>query len=323
MRNRFGAHLSVAGGLHRAFDAAVATGCDCMQIFVKNQRQWQARPLSAEQIRAFRAAGQQTGVAPVVAHASYLLNLASPRAVGRRRSIAALVNELRRCAALGVPYLVVHPGAHLGDGIAAGIRRIAASLDDVHARTPGCATMILLETTAGQGTTIGHEFAHLAAIISAVKEPPRVGVCLDTCHLFAAGYNLADAADYARTIDELDRLVGLDRVRCIHVNDSKHPCGSRKDRHEHITKGCLGRAAFARLIADPRLAAVPKIIETPKGEDSRGRDLDRVNLRRLRSMIPGRELHSYRRVRSARQSRDREGAVVSRERGTASSRARR
>jgi deoxyribonuclease IV len=284
--------MSIAGGLYRAFDAAEATGCDCMQIFVKNQRQWRAAPLSAWQIRAFREARERTGIGPVVAHASYLLNLASPRAVQRRRSIAALVDELQRCEVLGVPYLVMHPGAHLGDGVAVGIERIAASLDAAHARTAGFATTVLLETTAGQGTTIGREFAELAAIIAAVHEPARVGVCLDTCHLFAAGYNLAEAGGYEWTINELKRRIGLGRVRCIHVNDSKAPCGSERDRHEHIFKGCLGRAAFARLIGDPRLAAVPKILETPKGVDARGRDLDRVNLRRLRGMIPDRVLRA-------------------------------
>ncbi len=284
-RQRFGAHLSVAGGLHMAFDAAVQVGCDCLQIFVKNQRQWAAQPLADEQIRAFRAAWGKTDVRPVVAHAGYLLNLASPDRAMRRKSIGALVDELQRCEALGVPYLVLHPGAHLGAGVAAGIRRVISSLNEVHARTPGFAAGVALETTAGQGTVLGHDIAQLGRIIDGVKSPERLTVCLDTCHLFAAGYDLSDPSDYERTLTELARHVGLHRIKCIHMNDSKHPCGSRKDRHQHITKGCLGKQAFVHLVNDRRLAAVPKILETPKGRDGRGTDLDKVNLRSLRRMV--------------------------------------
>jgi len=282
---RFGAHMSVAGGLENAFDAGRRAGCDCIQIFVKNQRQWKARPLVDEQIRAYQAAQRRTGLHPVIAHASYLLNLASPDAGNRKRSRLALIEELTRCEALGLDGLVVHPGAHMGEGVDAGIRRISKSIDEVHAATRGFSVPILLETTAGQGSAIGCEISHLGRIIGEVKASQRLRVCLDTCHLFAAGYDLRKEDDYARMVDELAAEVGLDRVACIHTNDSKAPCGSRIDRHEHITKGKIGKKGFANLLNDPRLAGAPRILETPKGTDGRGRDLDRVNLGRLRRMI--------------------------------------
>lgn len=284
---RFGAHLSVAGGHENAIREAARLGCDCVQIFVKNQLQWTAGPLGDEGIRAFQEARAHFGIAPVIAHASYLPNLASPNAVLRRRSIAAIIDELHRCHALGAEGLVLHPGAHMGAGVAAGLRRVAAALDAIHTRTPGCTTRLLLETTAGQGTTLGSEIAQFEVILACVRDAGRVGICLDTCHLFAAGYDLGDEADYERTMTELTRYVGLDRVKCIHVNDSKQACGSRKDRHEHIGRGALGRRAFVQLLNDARLAEVPRILETPKGRDGRGRDWDRVNLSRLRGLSRG------------------------------------
>jgi deoxyribonuclease-4 len=282
---RFGSHLSVAGGLHNAFDEAVRIGADCLAIFVKNQRQWKAPPLKEEQITAYREAQDRTKMAPVLAHASYLLNLASPTSDGRSKSIAALIDELTRCEALGVAGLVIHPGAHMGDGIDAGISRIAASLDEVQAATKGFTSRIVLESTAGQGTTIGHEIVHLERMISSTNSPDRLGVCLDTCHLFAAGYDLRDKAKYDATIDELARRIGLDRIECIHTNDSKTPCGSKRDRHEHIGEGEMGKAAFVNLVNDPRLAHAPRILETEKGVDDKGVDFDVVNLRKLRSWI--------------------------------------
>lgn len=282
---RFGSHLSVAGGLHLAFDAAVELGCDCLALFVKNQRQWAAPPLKDEAISLYREAQRRTGIGPVIAHASYLLNLASPSADGRAKSIRALIDELTRCEALDIPGLVVHPGAHMGDGVDAGLSRITASLDEVHAGTAGIKAMVLLESTAGQGTTIGHEIAHLGKMLGQAKQPERLGICIDTCHLFAAGYDLRQKEVYDATIDELDRCVGLERIRCIHTNDSKTPCGSKRDRHEHIGKGEMGNAAFANLVNDPRLTHVPRILETEKGTDSRGVDYDRLNLKRLRGLI--------------------------------------
>lgn len=282
---RFGAHMSIAGGLQNAFSAGVEVGCDCLQIFVKNQRQWSGPPLSEEAVGRFKAAARDTGLTPVVAHATYLINLASPDTTNSRRSIDALADELLRCTRLGVPYLIVHPGAHLGEGVPAGIKRIIRSMNKIHKRVGHESTRVLLETTAGQGSCIGHRIEHLAEIINGVDYPERLGVCVDTCHVFAAGYDIARDEGYERLMTELTEYVTLDRVRCIHVNDSKGKCGSRVDRHEHIGKGRIGKAGFRSLVNDPRLARVPKILETPKGKDGRGTDLDRVNLRRLRSLI--------------------------------------
>jgi deoxyribonuclease IV len=284
-RPRFGTHMSVAGGLENAFQAGVDAGCDCLQIFVKNQRQWQAASLTDEQITRYREAAHATGLAPVVAHASYLLNLASPDASNRERSVRAMIDELERCEALGVSALIFHPGAALDDTLEAGIARIIESLDEVHRACPGLATTILLETTAGQGSAIGWHFDQLAAILDGVKASDRLGVCLDTCHLFAAGHDFRTADGYAKMIDEMDRAFGLTRVRCIHTNDSKKECGSRVDRHEHIGKGKIGKAGFAHFVNDPRFQDVPFILETPKGKDGRGTDLDRVNLKRLRGLL--------------------------------------
>lgn len=277
--------MSIAGGLQHAFEAGVRVGCDCLQIFVRNQRQWRASQLTDEQVAAFEAAKRETGLDPVVAHASYLLNLASPDRAMRKKSIHGMIDELGRCEAIGVSALVFHPGSHLDDTMEAGIRRIAHSLDEVHRRCPGYRTMILLETTAGQGTAIGYRFEQLAAILDQVRESDRIGVCLDTCHLFAAGYDFRTAAKYAAMIDELDRVIGLSRVKCIHVNDSKRMLGSRVDRHEHIGKGKIGKRGFAHFLNDPRFASVPMILETPKGKDGRGTNLDTVNLKRLRALI--------------------------------------
>ena len=277
--------MSIAGGLELAFDRGLEVGCDCLQIFVKNQRQWAAPPLTDETIAAFREAHDRTGLNPVVAHSTYLINLASPDAALRRRSSLALADELRRCHALHIPHLVLHPGAHMGDGVARGIRRIIGSLNKVHRATNGCTTQVLLETTAGQGSAIGASIEELGAIIDGVAHSERMGVCLDTCHLFAAGYDLTEPAEYERTVCELERRVGLERVRCIHVNDSKRECGSRVDRHDHIGKGKIGRGAFARLVNDKRFTGVPMILETPKDKDGRGSPWDKVNLNRLRRMV--------------------------------------
>ena len=281
----FGAHMSVAGGLENAFSAGVAVGCDCLQIFVKNQRQWRAAPLAESQVAAYRAAARETGLTPVVAHASYLINLASPDTALRKRSVAAMVDELQRCEALGIVALVFHPGAHLSDTMEAGIKRVARSLDQVHRRCPGFRTTILLEATAGQGSAIGYRFAQLAAVLEVVGEPERLGLCLDTCHLFAAGYDCRTPEGYESMIEELDSAIGLASVRCIHMNDSKRELGSRVDRHEHIGKGKIGKQGLAHFVNDPRFAHVPMILETPKGKDGRGTNLDKVNLKRLKGLI--------------------------------------
>ncbi|HUW81739.1 MAG TPA: deoxyribonuclease IV [Phycisphaerae bacterium] len=284
-RQRFGAHMSVAGGLHTAFDRGRQVGCDCLQIFVKNQRQWRARPITDEQVRLWRRARRDTQLRPVFAHGTYLVNLASPDRAVWRRSVAACWDELVRCERLGIRDLIVHPGAHGGRGVLAGIARVTAALNELFDRTPGAPVRILLETTAGQGNAIGHEFEQLAEIIGGVGNRRRVGVCIDTAHVFAAGYDLRTLNGYAGTIERLDRAVGLRRVRCLHLNDSKTACGSRVDRHDHIGRGKLGRAAFRMLLNDPRLMSVPRILETPKGEDGRGRSYDRNNLDRLRRLV--------------------------------------
>lgn len=284
-KHRFGSHLSVAGGFENAFHEGVEIGCDCLQIFVKNQRQWKAKPITDEQIKAYKQAAKETGIGPVVAHASYLLNLASPEAENRDKSVKALVDELERCEALGVVGLVLHPGAHMKDGDDKGIKRISASLNKAHTATKGIACRVLLESTAGQGTTIGHEVEHLGRIIDGVKAAERLGVCLDTCHLFAAGYDIRDADAYESLIQAMDTSFGIDRIACIHMNDSKHELGSRRDRHEHIGEGCIGRAGFVNVVNDARLVGVPMILETEKGDDDKGRPYDKVNLDKLRRMV--------------------------------------
>ena len=276
--------MSVAGGIENGFTAGKAVGCDCLQVFVKNQRQWRAPALKSKRIAAYKAAQQETGLSPVVAHASYLLNLASPDDVNRNKSIAAMVDELERCEALGVSALIFHPGAHMDDTLEAGIKRIALSLNDVHEKCQGFDTTILLESTAGQGTAIGYRFAHLASIFDGVVDSERLGVCLDTCHLFAAGYDFREKSGYDEMMDELDSTVGIKSVRCIHTNDSKRECGSRVDRHEHIGKGKIGKGGFAHFINDERWSNTPFILETPKGKDGRGTDFDKVNLKRLRAL---------------------------------------
>jgi len=277
--------MSIAGGLHNAFDEATAAGCDCLQIFVKNQRQWTAKPLEDAAIAAYRSSEAKSGIGPVVAHATYLINLGSPDAALRGKSVKALVDELARCEALGVSGLVLHPGAHVGEGEAAGIARIAAALDEAHRATAGFKTRVLLETTAGQGSTVGHQPAQLGKILDATGEAERVGICIDTCHVFAAGYDIRTDEGYGRLMDEIETACGLARVACLHVNDSKGDLGSHIDRHDHIGDGKIGRAGFERILNDARLAAVPRILETPKEDESGAETMDRVNLSRLRELI--------------------------------------
>lgn len=260
-----GAHVPTAGGLHRAPAHGEDIGATAIQVFTRNQRQWAARPLGAEEAAAFRTALAATGVRAVMAHASYLINLASPDPAVLGRGRDALREELARCHALGIPHAVFHPGAHLGCGEDAGVRAVAASLDDVLASSRGVGAIPLLEITAGQGSCVGHRFEHLAEMIARVKSPERVGVCLDTCHLYAAGYDIATPRGYERTLAEFDRVVGLAKLRAIHLNDSRKPLGSRVDRHAPIGEGHLGLATFRRLLADERLHDVPKVLETPGG----------------------------------------------------------
>ncbi len=281
----FGAHMSIAGGLHRAIERGLDAGCDCLQIFVKNQRQWSAKPLEEDVVRLWKASAQKAGMSHVVAHASYLVNLASADTVIWEKSVVALTDELERCEALGVPQLVFHPGAHGQATLKEGIGRIAKGIDEIHERTRGLKASLLLETTAGQGSAIGHRFEHLADILEAVRATARLGVCVDTCHIFAAGYALSPLRAYAATIQEFEHVVGAEWVKCIHVNDSKRDLGSRVDRHEHIGEGHIGLEGFRNLVNDARFLGVPKILETPKGTNTNGRDLDIVNLERLRRLV--------------------------------------
>jgi len=276
-----GAHMSIAGGIHRAFERAADAGCRTLQIFLKNSTRWEARALMDEDRLLYRQAQERTGIAPVLAHASYLINLASPETDLQRRSRAALAGELERANFLGVPCLILHPGSHMGDGAARALARVARALDDVLARVPP-PVRILLENTAGQGTSLGARFEELTAILERTRQPERIGVCFDTCHAFAAGYDLSSAEAYRTTMRELDRRVGLERIGAIHVNDSREALGSRIDRHEHIGRGRIGLEGFRALMNDRRFAHIPKIIETPKGPDLRA---DRMNLAVLRRLI--------------------------------------
>jgi len=278
----FGAHMSIAGGVARAFARGRQVGCETMQIFCKNERQWEARPLSDEEVAAFHAEHARSRIDPVFAHAAYLINLASPDATRWERSIAACADELERCARLGVPYLVLHPGSHMGSGEEAGLARVAAALNRLFAAGAGDATVVLLETTAGQGTALGHRFEHLARLCELSDCEQRLGICVDTCHIFAAGYDIRSPETYGNTFAALDRLIGLDRVRCFHLNDSQRELGSKVDRHTHIGQGCIGLEAFRLLVNDLRFRNVPMILETPKGEDMAE---DVKNLTLLRSLL--------------------------------------
>jgi deoxyribonuclease IV len=281
---KLGAHMSIAGGCDRAVHAAHGFGFDTVQLFTKNNNQWKAPALTESHVSAFRSALKETGVGTPVAHNSYLINLGSPDDTLWNKSIDAMVVELERCEALGIADLVAHPGAHLGTGEEAGLSRIAAGIDEIHRRTRGFDVRIDLETTAGQGTCLGHRFEHLGAIIAQVAEPERLGVCVDTCHIFAAGYSLESAEEYHGTMEELGRAVGFGRVRVWHLNDSRRERGSRVDRHAGIGQGHLGLEPFRHLVNDPRFLSVPMILETPKGNDEHGEPFDARNLRVLREL---------------------------------------
>ena len=286
MRAKLGSHMSIAGGCDKAVWSASKIGFQAVQLFTKNNNQWKAPALTDSHVASFRQALAETGVEGPVAHNSYLINLATPDDVLWNRSIDAMIVEVERCEALGIGDLVTHPGAHVGSGEEAGLARVAAALDEIHRRTHGGSVTIDLETTAGQGTCLGHRFEHLARVIGLASEPERLGVCVDTCHIFAAGYSLATREEYDESMEQLDRAVGLARVRVWHLNDSLRERGSRVDRHAGIGLGHLGLEPFRHLVNDPRFRAVPLIMETPKGTKD-GEDLDAVNLRTLRQLEAG------------------------------------
>jgi deoxyribonuclease-4 len=277
-----GAHMSIGGGMHRAIERSRSIDCTAMQIFVKNNMQWFARPLLQEEIAAFLNHAQRRELAAAFAHANYLINLASTNPQFHANSIRALSEELVRADQLELPFLVMHPGAHLGAGEAAGLAKIIGSIDQVFAGIPKIKTRIALETTAGQGSCLGDRFEHLAAIIENVREPERLCVCLDTAHVFEAGYDISSEAGIKKTFREFDRVVGLDRLAAIHLNDSKTARGSRVDRHEHIGKGQIGLDAFRFIMRDRRFRKIPKVLETPKDKNLTE---DIENLKVLRGLL--------------------------------------
>lgn len=275
----FGSHLSVAGSFTKAIDEAARLKLQSLQIFTKAPNQWRGREISAEEAIDFRKAAKKAGLKRLLAHDSYLINLASPDPALYERSLAAFVEEIRRAELLGLHYLVTHPGAHMGEGEEPALRRVIGALDEALRQTAGAKVRVLIETTAGQGTHLGHRFEHLRTILRGVAERRRLGVCVDTCHILAAGYALGTRAEYDRTMREFGKVVGFSSLHALHLNDSLKPCGSRVDRHAHIGKGCVGEKAFGYVVNDPRLQGKAMILETAKEND-----MDRVNLRVLRRL---------------------------------------
>ncbi len=279
---KFGAHMSISGGLHKAFARGETAGCDTVQIFSKNQQQWRAKPLIETDISLFKAEQQRSGFEPLIVHDSYLINLASPNDELWEKSIAAFGEELERCALLGIPYIVTHPGAHVGSGEEAGLLREAVAFNRLFDAGIGDGVTVLLETTAGQGTTLGYRFEHLARLMELINRTERLAVCVDTCHILAAGYDIRTPETYAATFAEFDQVVGIQHIKAFHLNDSQKDLGSRVDRHTHIGEGCIGIEGFRSLVNDARFAGLPMILETPKGEDLAE---DIVNLEKLRGLI--------------------------------------
>jgi deoxyribonuclease IV len=277
-----GAHMSIAGGVFNAPIAGKKATCDTVQIFTKSSNQWKAKPLTDEEIARFFEEQENTGVTVSCAHDSYLINLGSPDKELYKKSSEAFEIEYERCNMLKIPSLVMHPGSHLGDGEEAGLKRIADAFNRLFEKHPANRTIVCLETTAGQGTNLGYRFEQLAQIIDWVEDKPRIGICLDTCHIFAAGYPIQTEKDYKATMKEFDTVLGLERLKAIHLNDSKKGFGSKVDRHEHIGKGEMGLEPFRFLLNDKKLSKIPKILETPKGEELLE---DIENLKILRSLI--------------------------------------
>lgn len=288
---RLGAHISTAGGVHTAFQRGHETGCDSLLIFTKSNRQWQAKPLTEDDVSLYaQAAAEYSHIHPVAVHASYLINVASPDEALWEKSYQALKVEVERAGLLGIPLLTFHPGSYISGDEAAGLAQITRALNRLLAETADTApnTTICLENMAGQGTNLGYKFAHLAEMLDAAGRPPRLGVCFDTCHAFASGYDIRSPEAYAATMAEFDRIVGLEQIKFFHLNDSKHELGSNKDRHEHIGRGFIGLEGFANFVNDLRWANHAGHLETPKTEtDDAGQEveMDPVNLAALRALI--------------------------------------
>jgi len=279
-----GAHESIAGGYHKAVEKAGQCGCDCVQLFTKNNNQWHAKDITRDQARRFREVLAERKIVHPVAHDSYLINLASPDRTLWRKSVDALVAELLRAETLGIPHVITHPGAFTAGSEASGLRQIVRALDEIHRQTRRVEATCLLETTAGQGTSIGWRFEQLAAILDGVRDPGRLGVCFDTCHVFAAGYPMGTQKQYKATMKQFDATVGLRQIKAFHLNDSKRELGSRVDRHAHIGRGEMGLEPFRHLLADRRFRKTPMYLETPKGRQD-GIDMDVINLNTLRKLI--------------------------------------
>lgn len=277
-----GAHMSIAGGIFTAVERAMSVKCTALQLFVKNSNQWHAKPPPLEDVSTYKKLLAESRIGPVVVHDSYLINLCAVDKAILQKSRLALKDELERSEQIGAQFLNFHPGSHMGAGEKDGIKRIAESLNIVHEQTSGHHVKSVLETTAGQGTSIGYRFEQLREIIDLVDDRDRMAVCVDTCHVFAAGYDLSTEDGYASTFDEFDRILGIDQLAAFHVNDSKREFNSRVDRHEHIGKGEIGKLGFRLLMNDPRFQKIPKILETPKGPELKE---DVVNLKLLRSMV--------------------------------------
>lgn len=267
MNHLLGAHTSISGGVSRAVDLADKLGFTAMQIFTKNNNRWFQQKLDEKEISSFKSKLNKSNVKFVVSHDSYLINLCAKNKTILEKSRKAFLDELERCELLGITYLNFHPGAHLGAGERDGIKRIAESLNIAHEKTKGYSVSSMLETTAGQGTAIGYRFEQLREIINQVEDKDRMTVCIDTAHIFTAGYNIKESKSYKKVIKEFDDIVGLERLKCFHMNDSKKELGSRVDRHEHIGKGFIGREGFANIMNDKKLLEIPKILETPKGKE--------------------------------------------------------
>ena len=277
-----GAHMSIAGGLHLAFARIHEVQGESLQIFLSNQRQWQTVPLTSQMVEDFRQQWKENDCMPVAAHDSYLINLAAPDPTTLERSVAAFADELQRAAALGIPFLITHPGSHRGEGVEAGLERFVENMDRAITRSKTSTVMVLIENTAGQGTNLGSTFEEISFIISESQYADCLGVCFDTSHAFAAGYDIRTRVTYEDTLSKFDQIVGLERLKFFHINDSKRPLDSRVDRHEHIGEGEIGLAGFRLLLNDPRFRQHPMVLETPKGKELKE---DKENLRVLRSLI--------------------------------------
>jgi len=282
MKDYLGAHMSIAGGIHLAIDRGVQAGCGVIQVFTQVSNQWRGKMPSDADAALFREKLAASGMHEVVSHDIYLINLAAAPGETRDKSLAGFTEEMRRCALLGINKIVMHPGSHVGDGEATGIARIAEAFDHLFAAVPEFTGTVLLETTAGQGTNLGYSFEQLREIIQGSNCPDRFGICFDTCHTFAAGYDLTTRESYDRVWTDFDRIIGIDRLACFHINDSKKGLGCHVDRHEHIGQGAMGLEPFRFIMNDPRFAAIPKLLETPKGDND---EMDAINLSLLRGLI--------------------------------------